>query len=326
MLKKLLFLYFFFSISLLYGQEKPHYTQYIFNNYLLNPALSGIENYADIKVGRRVQWSGIKNGPRTSFLSANWSLGKDYLWSNALSLPGVDDNPMSRSYMQYYTSSPAHHGMGLVLMSDKTGAVSRLDAGLSYAYHLQLNSAYNLSVGVYAGISRLGLDLSAVSLEDANDPALAKVVEAQFKPDIALGLWYYGARFFAGAAMQQVLPQHFSFSATSVATGSTSKPILFLTSGYRFYLDEDLSITPSLMARKGFATPFFFDTNVKFSYKDKLWLGASYRKSDAFSAMLGFNLKNFVNFTYAYDLTVSELKAISGGTHELVLGFQLGAK
>ena len=30
-----------------FSQAKPFYTQYILNNYILNPALSGIENYTD---------------------------------------------------------------------------------------------------------------------------------------------------------------------------------------------------------------------------------------------------------------------------------------
>src|SRR5689334_22346247 len=32
------------------AQQRSHYTQYILNNYILNPALSGIENYTDIKL------------------------------------------------------------------------------------------------------------------------------------------------------------------------------------------------------------------------------------------------------------------------------------
>lgn len=30
------------------AQQKPHYTQYIMNQYILNPALTGIENYTDV--------------------------------------------------------------------------------------------------------------------------------------------------------------------------------------------------------------------------------------------------------------------------------------
>ena len=41
------------------AQQRPHYTQYILNQYILNPALSGIENYTDVKVSHRVQWQGL---------------------------------------------------------------------------------------------------------------------------------------------------------------------------------------------------------------------------------------------------------------------------
>ena len=141
------------------AQQRPQYTQYVYNNYLLNPALSGIENYTDIKMGYRKQWAGIENAPQTSFVTANWSLGSEYLWRNALSLPDKGDDPMSRNYMQNYTASPAHHGMGVVAVLDKAGPISRLDANVTYAYHLQLGNALNLSVGVAAGFSRIGLDL-----------------------------------------------------------------------------------------------------------------------------------------------------------------------
>lgn len=321
----LLFLFLLVPLGLI-AQEKPQYTQYIFNNYLLNPAMSGMENYLDVKIGRRLQWAGMNNAPTTTFITANWNLNGDYLWDNPLSLPHGDEDPMSKSYTQYYTSSPAHHGMGVMAVSDKAGALSSLDVGLTYAYHLQLSSNYNLSVGVYGGLSKFHLDAAILSLENNNDPALSNLNATQYKPDLAIGTWLYGARFFAGLAIQQVLPQQLSFTHNIGYSGSKSTPLFFATTGYKFYMDEFIAVLPSIMFRKGIDRPYYFDLNTKVSYKDKFWLGASYRKSDSFAAFLGFNLKNFANLTYAYDFTVSDLRGITGGTHEIVLGFQLGGK
>ena len=40
----------FVAVSLFsYGQGRPRTSQYIFNNYLFNPAVSGIDNYIDVK-------------------------------------------------------------------------------------------------------------------------------------------------------------------------------------------------------------------------------------------------------------------------------------
>ncbi len=318
-----------FILSIVYlpfcgvAQQRPQYTQYIFNNYLLNPALSGIENYTDVKVGHRTQWTGIDDAPKTSFVSAHWSLGDDYLWKNPLSLPEKGDDPMSQNYMQNYASSPAHHGVGVIAITDKAGAISRVDAGLTYAYHLQLSGANNLSVGVYAGLSRIVLDVNAISLGNSFDPALTNVNFSQYKPDIGLGVWYYGARFFTGIAAQQIIPQQLSFNNNPSYTSGKSVPHLFVTSGYKLFVDEYISVIPSFMIKRVEGLPISVDLNLKFSYQDRFWLGGSYRKSDSFSALVGFNIKNLVNLTYAYDLTTSSLNTISNGSHEIVLGFQL---
>jgi len=33
----------------LHAQQRPYYTQYILNDFIINPALAGIENYWDVK-------------------------------------------------------------------------------------------------------------------------------------------------------------------------------------------------------------------------------------------------------------------------------------
>ncbi|WP_461790599.1 PorP/SprF family type IX secretion system membrane protein [Pedobacter sp.] len=305
------------------GQQRPQYTQYVFNNYLLNPALSGTENSVDVKLGHRMQWSGLKDAPQTSFVSAHWSLGSDYLWQNPLSLPRESDNPMSKSYMRHYTSSPAHYGVGVMAVSDRTGPISRIDAGMSYAYHLQLSGTNNLSVGTYIGLSRISLDENALDLETDGDPALSDVLATQFKPDASIGVWLYGARFFAGLSVQQVIPQVLAFTKSSNYKQGKTVPHFFATSGYKLFLDEEISLIPSFMLKGVSNLPLSVDLNVKLSYKDQIWIGGSYRKSDSFSGMVGFNLKRFANLTYAYDQTTSTLNRVSNGTHEIVLGIQI---
>lgn len=307
-----------------HAQQRPQYTQYIFNNYLLNPALSGIENYTDIKMGYRRQWTGIENAPQTSFVAAHWKLGDDYLWGNPLSLPDKGDDPMSRNYMQNYTASPAHHGIGVVAVYDKAAAISRLDFNLTYAYHLQLQNALNLSVGVSAGFSRIGFDANSLQFEDQTreDPAIRNTTISQFKPDLGMGLWLYGARFFAGVSLQSALPQKLSFTKNTDYNSGKEVPHLFVTSGYRFFLDEEISLTPSVMFKQVTAT-LSADLNMKASYKDKFWIGGSYRKGDSFSAMMGGNFGKMLNLTYAYDFTTSGLNKVSNGSHEIVLGIQL---
>ena len=307
------------------AQQKPQYTQYIFNQYLLNPALSGIENYIDFKAGFRKQWSGITDAPQTSFVSAHWALGDNHLWSNALtSFPEQTGDPMDRNYTQNYTSSPAHHGMGVTVVQDKAGPLSRLDANLTYAYHLQLSNSFNLSVGDAAGVSSIKLDVNALTFPDSQtDPALSNAIVSQLKPDLSIGIWLYGARVFAGVSAQQVLGQRLNFTNSDNYNLGKEVPHFFATAGYKFFLDDQIAAIPSVMVKYVQPSPVSYDLNMKIAFKDKLWLGGSYRRDDSFSAMAGFNIGKMVNLTYSYDFTTSELNTVSNGSHEIVLGLLL---
>jgi hypothetical protein len=59
-MRKPIFIFFLiFGALVVNGQQRPHYTQYIMNNYIVNPAIGGIENYIDAKMSLRNQWIGI---------------------------------------------------------------------------------------------------------------------------------------------------------------------------------------------------------------------------------------------------------------------------
>jgi len=63
-------------VSGLPAQQKPHYTQYVLNEYILNPALTGIENYTDVKIGHRRQWAALKDAPVTTYFTSQGALDK----------------------------------------------------------------------------------------------------------------------------------------------------------------------------------------------------------------------------------------------------------
>ena len=113
------FLHIFFltaTINVL-SQQKPYYTQYILNQYIINPAISGIENYVDVKISARDQWTGLSGAPNTSYLTIHAPLGKkDYRTSaTSYSIPG--ENPRGKYYWENYTAAEPHHGVGLSIIN-----------------------------------------------------------------------------------------------------------------------------------------------------------------------------------------------------------------
>jgi type IX secretion system PorP/SprF family membrane protein len=305
------------------GQQKPQYTQYIFNNFILNPAISGIENYTDVKAGYRNQWQGLENAPVTSYISIHAPLGKKFLYSNANSFADDGENPMSRSYLQNYMASEPHHGIGFHLVSDKAGPISTTDINLTYAYHQGITAKMNLAVGIAAGVSIVRLDASKVVLENSSDPALTTSKTSKTEPDLGLGLWLYGPQYFAGISVQQLLPNSISFTDIPEYIQGKQVPHLFLTGGYKFYLSEDIAAIPSVMVKFVSPSPASVDLNTKVAFKDKFWIGSSYRKDDSFSALAGFNAGSLVNVSYSYDFTVSHLRSVNEGSHEIILGLLL---
>src|SRR6478672_7599988 len=110
------------------AQQKPYYTQYILNNYLLNPALSGIENYTDVKLSYRNQRTGINGAPVTVYFTAHAPIGKKDYRTTATSFEVPGENPRGKAYWQDYTAPEPHHGVGIIVMNDKTGYISRFSA------------------------------------------------------------------------------------------------------------------------------------------------------------------------------------------------------
>lgn len=314
-------------VSACIAQQRPHYTQYILNNYILNPALSGIENYTDVKMSARDQWVGLNGAPKTVYFSVQGPIGKKDYKTSATSFDIPGQNPRGNAYWENYTASEAHHGAGLFIINDKTGLYNRFTANVSYAYHLGLSPRTNLSAGFSGGISKLSYDRSKATPVDPNDPALGSSADVyKMVADLNAGLWLYSADYFIGAAVQQVAPQKVSFMGST--GGFKLLPHLFSTAGYRFLLNEDLNVIPSVMVKYTLGSPVApqFDLNIKMQYRDLLWLGGSYRLQDGYAAMIGLNVGNTFNVGYAYDLTTSDLSTVSRGTHEFIVGFLIGNK
>jgi type IX secretion system PorP/SprF family membrane protein len=306
------------------AQQLPQYTQYVFNNFLLNPAVAGIENYTDAKLGYRTQWTGLTGAPVTSFLTVNAPLGTDFTEGDAASFGSGSDNPSSRLYTQNYQAAAPHHGIGFSVVNDKAGPIQQTNIAGTYAYHLGLAPRLNMALGVSVGMNHTILNTSEVVTANPFDPAIANGNNSQWKPDIGAGVWLYSAGFYVGASVQQLLTQNLYFSTTTTAVNvSKTVPHFFATAGTKLYVSDDITLLPSILLKEIQPVPLTFDLNLKASFQDKFWIGGSYRRNDSFAALAGFNLSSFINVGYAYDATTSSLNTVSNGTHEIIISLLL---
>jgi type IX secretion system PorP/SprF family membrane protein len=319
-------------VSCANAQQQPYYTQYILNNFILNPALAGIENYWDCKVSYRNQWVGLDGAPKTMYLTVHTPLGKtDYDRETPTTIPDLRaKNLGAKQFSMEYTAPPAHHGVGFTILNDKTGPLSRIAAYGSYAYHLPVGIKTTLSFGLSLGVQEVKVDFAALDFGQANpiDPlALGSGYLNKLEPDMNAGLWLSNNSFFLGLSAQQIIPVPINSTNGTTTPDSVTLikaklvPHTFLTAGYKIFVSNDINILPSIMLRYVQPLPIGVDLNAKIQYQDLLWLGFSYRYREGYAAMFGVSISNTINLGYSYDYTTTQLNTVSKGTHEIVFGF-----
>lgn len=312
----------------IHAQQKPHYTQYILNQYIVNPAITGIENYVDIKASHRHQWTGLQDAPVTSYFTIHGAIGKEDQRTTATSFSLPGENPRGNSYWDTYNAPEPHHGIGLQVINDITGPLSNFSAYGTYAYHIGLTPRTSLSAGIGAGVNRISLDASKLDFGDFTvDPVISgSGVLNKWNFDMMAGLYLYSADYFIGLSAQQIVPSKIDFSDGQVKPAEEGRKVshLFASAGYRFLLGSDFNLIPSVMVKYVSPLPFQYEGNMKLQYRDLAWIGASYRYKDGFAGMAGLNISNTFNLGYAYDYTTSALNNYSKGTHEVILGFIIG--
>ncbi|MDO3628859.1 type IX secretion system membrane protein PorP/SprF [Mucilaginibacter sp. BT774] len=306
------------------AQQKPQYTQYVFNNLLINPAVSGIENYIDVKAAYRSQWTGLDGAPVTRTLSLSAPIGNAFVAGDAVSMSSGSDNPYSPAYAASYQSAPPHHGLGLTLVADQLGYTRNTDINATYAWHLGISSDLNLSFGIAAGFDNTTLNTSAILLQQADDNAVNNLQSNTWSPDLGMGIWAYSADYYVGLSALQLLPRHLNLTTQNVQTLQDRRsPNFFATAGMRFSLSDDLAVVPSALFKMMSNLPASFDLNTKMVFDGRFWIGAAYRYRDAVGGMFGLNINSLVSLSYSYDHATSAFRSVSPSTHEIVIALML---
>ncbi|MDX5437319.1 MAG: type IX secretion system membrane protein PorP/SprF, partial [Pontibacter sp.] len=288
-----------------FAQQRPQHSQYMVNNFLLNPALSGIEDYADIRVSTRQQWVGLDGAPVTYYATAHMPLNKGAASTK-------------------YAKALAHHGAGIIFHTDKTGPLRRTGLSGTYAYHLPLTRTINASAGVAAGVIRNSINSADLQFTNPSDPLVGGGAINQNVLDLTLGFWVYSRNFSVGISGAQLLKNAGTFrSSENNNVALDLQRHYFVTGSYRLSPFESIDIIPSVMLKLADPSPLAMDFNLRALYDERFWVGASYRHDDALVGMVGVYVSPLLDISYSYDATTSNLNRVSAGTHEVVVGFKL---
>lgn len=300
-MKKLLFL---FALMLLgasaFGQQDPHFTMYMFNKQVLNPAYVGSRPGTHFNGLARTQWVGMKNAPKTINVG-----GHGLLPSNRV-------------------------GVGMFVMNDVIGVTQHTGAYAQYAYNVPLENSIVLSLGLQAGITRFHADLTDLHQPlwayPAGDVILANDIQSAWLPNFGCGAFLAGPRFYLSASIPHLISNTYDRASDIIGSAKQYKHY-FVMGGVRLPASEKIEFQPQLILKMvsgaNLQVPFDADFDIGVIFNDMIMFGMAYRLSDSFDAYMRAQLTRYLSVGYAYDLTVSDLNAYNSGSHELLISWEI---
>jgi type IX secretion system PorP/SprF family membrane protein len=282
------------------AQLFPVFSQYFYNELMINPAFAGAHVQFSATSTYRNQWINFPGAPKTFSLTAHTSLVKGRV------------------------------GVGILINEDKIGSYANKDLTLCYSYKLRFPKS-TLSFGIQGSLYFLNADFSALNIQQG-DPSF--IPYNLFKPNFGAGIYYNRKNFFVGFSNPYLINSKFSTSGmqTDPVTGLPTKVQsnlyqfrnYFLRSGFIANLDHlgNVKINPSILIRAQEGAPLSLDINAAFIFYDVFGAGVSYRSEDAIISFLSLKLSEKLFFSYSFDFTTSHLGPFSSGTQELMLNYR----
>jgi type IX secretion system PorP/SprF family membrane protein len=274
------------------AQQDPHYTQYMYNMNVINPAYAGSKENLSFGLLYRKQWVQIEDAPSTFSLSGSMPVGEKT-------------------------------GAGLSIISDKIGPVQETNLYGDFSYTLKLAGDHKLAFGIKAGATfqKIGLNSQiASSLPVPADDAFAEDTN-NTNFNIGSGVFYYTNKYYVAFSVPNLLNSaHLDYNGRKYGSETSH---YFLTGGYVFDLSPNTKFKPFAMIKSAFNAPTSVDISTNFLFNNKFEVGATYRRQDSFGAMVNYAISPSLRVGYAYDHIISDLKVTTPSSHEFILLFDL---
>lgn len=276
------------TIQCAIGQQDPTFTLYNYNMNVINPAYAGTMEATQLTANFRSQWVGIEDAPEIQSFSFASRIGEKV-------------------------------GVGASVVNSTVFVLNETDIYLDFSYRLQMSRYTDLYLGLKAGGSSVNIDLNRAG--GNNDPLFTENVN-RFNPNVGIGAYLMGDRFFIGISAPTLLKGERYEKESGVVTNATDELHLFANAGYTFFAEKDIQFTPSFMARFVAGVPFSLDLTGTINLYEKVELGISHRLEESISAVSFFKVAQWVAFGYAYEHALTDVGDYSRGTHEIMMRFR----
>ncbi|MCM1035245.1 MAG: type IX secretion system membrane protein PorP/SprF [Paludibacter sp.] len=279
------------------AQFDPQMGQYMYMPTAFNPAAAGEDDLMKVSGLHRMQFTGFKNAPMTTYFS----------------------------FQSPFVIGKTRHGAGIRFMNDRYGLFTNQTLHVQYAYRQKLGKGY-LSAGVDLGFVSVGFKGDSVNLDDLkgssyhqpNDEVIPAGEESGMSFDMALGIYYTADTWYTGVSYSHVtVPEVEWGDYTTIRLRGT----MYLMGGYNWRLrDKRFVLKPSAMLMTDFVS---WDLNLTAlcEYKERYRWGVGYRIGSNVGILLGMDIITGLAIGYTYELPTNKLLLESYGSHEIYLAY-----
>jgi type IX secretion system PorP/SprF family membrane protein len=204
---------------------------------------------------------------------------------------------------------------GTRLSNVKQGIFSQQVLEQALAYKLMLSENESLSLGIGFGINMESIDsknkFSSNQFVDIQDPLFKGEVKTQIDLRMEVGAVYKRNDFEASIAVP------FLIKDDAIPFGLTAYTC------YKFYMDRELEVTPSVLLMKTYGNKYEITGSVNFTFTSDRWFQVGYLDSKQLLFGVGIKLETVhisYNFSMPFDKQYSSLVSF---THQLAFGFYL---
>jgi type IX secretion system PorP/SprF family membrane protein len=281
-----------------FAQNGPHYTMFMYNKLVYNPAYAGSREVMSVNGTYRDQWSGIDGAPKTYSISVDGPIGT-------------------------YKGVVRKVALGLSFTNEQIGVEKSNNIMAVYAYRIKLKNSV-LSFGLQGGAKLYSASYDKLVLQQPNDPNFTANINNAFLPNFGAGIYLSGDKYYVGASVPNLVENYYDKNQQFSNSRSRQVQSYYATAGYTIRFSDAFSLQPQAIARyTGNATyklPLSCDLNLSAIFYSRLLLGATYRTDGSYEGIVHLQVTKDLNIGYAYDYLTSPLSSYYNGSHEFAIG------
>lgn len=289
------------------AQQDHHYTQFMYNKLLLNPAYAGARGVPSVTAIYRNQWIGFDGAPK-SFLA---SFNSPFLSKRV--------------------------GVGVTVSNRSIGLQRDFLASLAYSYDMVATEKVSVRVGLNGSLRSLGVDFAKAQPIPGqgpfSDPAIGNQRDNNFYGNVGAGLYgTYDNKVYVGFSVPRIYANIIGYNPNPKSDSIAKESRHFYgTAGAIIPLSDDINLMPAFLLKYVKNAPFDADINLNLDIRQKLTVGLSYRlggdgPGESLDLLAFWQTSPQFGIGAAYDFSLSNIKDYTAGSIEVMVLYELRKK